>query len=239
MKSNLIVLLFILSSLGASAQETKTFSKTFTASGYANDVSYDYQATVKFKLFNSGFGELALKIGIMKYELLGFTSEGRSYSGNQKFDFPRELKNHQGDVSGNLTVKLYRSGHYVNFQDFRIPWVSQGSMDNFTFSKEWSKNVVDQFHLKTEKEIWDELVLELGDIEIENEHFSELSSMINQIKNEENAAAAKSSSSSSSSSGSSRNSKKKRKKKRKRKKKQKATVPQPNYIIENLLTKKL
>ncbi|AFL82011.1 hypothetical protein Aeqsu_2555 [Aequorivita sublithincola DSM 14238] len=168
------------------SQSTKEYTKEIKGSGYANDGFYNYEAKIKYQLWNQGMGDIVLKIGIMDYKITRFREkdmvEINTYDSPVANQFPLVLKNHQGDVRFDLFIK-WNGGNgttVVRFTNLKEEAVRQGALDLYYFDKEQVKEMVEKFELKKNRDNIEDLDVEMNSIYIDNNYFGDLSSITNQ-----------------------------------------------------------
>jgi len=123
------------------AQESKTYYEKITGTGTANGGKYNYEATLQTKIFNSGFGGVAVKIGIKEYKITSFTYKDEFYHKTNE-GFPIQINNIQSDlIDGWLNIKS-TTGHYsVAEQKFSLLGVRKGHLDNIDLNTENIKSI--------------------------------------------------------------------------------------------------
>lgn len=214
----LIFLLFLPSLLFS--QTTKEYTKDIEGSGYANDGYYNYEAKIKYQLWNQGLGDIVLKIGIIDFKITRFRDKNMNeiYSTSSPVadQFPIVLNNHQADVRFNLWIE-WKGGvgsKVVSLPNLKEEAVRQGSLDLYYFSKEQVEEMVDKFELKENRNNIEDLDVEMSSVYIDNDYFGDLASISDEYYKSKATSSKNSSSNNSSSTSYSKKSKKSSKKKK-------------------------
>ncbi len=162
------------------AQESNTFTEHVNGKGQVNGGIYSYKATLKTKLYASGFGEYDVKMGIMEYEITGYTYKGVDAATLEGVRFPLTIKNIQSDVEGSISIKESKQG-VLAFEHFRLGAVQQGQLDNVTLNDDNIKQITNYVNGDNSK--LKQLTVDLNNITLKNDYFEELATIRNLIDN--------------------------------------------------------
>lgn len=125
----------------------KTYSRTISGTENITNGSYQYTATLNFRLDDAGYGEspTSLKIGFTNVKITSINYKGNSASTLlEGVSFPVSARL-QANVNGSATLKKGRASIYTNYS---MTSVSDGGLDNYDFSSSFRQKIFSSFGKK-------------------------------------------------------------------------------------------
>jgi len=179
MKYLIITILFCAQTILFFAQETSVFQTEIRGSGQANGGTYTYKAVLKSKLFNSGLGDLDIKVGIFDYQILSFTYKGKEGTSLGDVSFPIKIDKIQSKFEGSFLL----NANQVHTSTYTLSGVRKGGLDNITLNANDRNTIVNKYGLKESSNNLNKVTrIDIKNGKLINTYFSELSPIASRLK---------------------------------------------------------
>ncbi|WP_298780776.1 hypothetical protein [uncultured Polaribacter sp.] len=170
----LLVLFSLFISTITLSQKTAVFTEEISGfNNYSNNISYGYEATVKFQLMNAGLGDVKIKVGVTNFNVTSLNGVNLDQTIiSSKLPIKNAAK--QFSIKGRFSV--YYHNVFNGVIDFKIGMLNDGDLlDVYYLTNEQRDDFVKRHDLKKDKNRIKDLVLKLwADVELIPEGISEI-----------------------------------------------------------------